>query len=121
MSNRLRLISLIFLVFSSSINCKRGEQKCEEITIPLCVGIGYNYTKMPNQFNHMSQHEAGLEAHQFIPLVKIDCSPYLKFLLCSMYVPICLKNYHKPLPACRSVCLKARRGCEPIMERVSLD
>ena len=47
------------------------------------------------------QEEAGLEVHQFWPLVEIQCSPDLKFFLCSMYAPICMTNYHKPLPACR--------------------
>jgi len=32
-----------------------------------------------------------------------------------MYAPICMVNYAKPLPACRSLCLRVRRGCEPLM------
>ena len=47
--------------------------------------------------------QAGLEVHQFWPLVKIQCSPDLRFFLCSMYTPICLDSYTRPLPACRSV------------------
>lgn len=53
------------------------------------------------QFNHDSQDEAGLEVHQFWPLVEIHCSPDLKFFLCSMYAPICMENYKPHLPACR--------------------
>ncbi len=30
-------------------------KKCQEITIPMCRGIGYNQTYMPNQFNHDTQ------------------------------------------------------------------
>ncbi|KAK3591645.1 hypothetical protein CHS0354_040554 [Potamilus streckersoni] len=90
-------------------------RKCQEITIPMCKGIGYNYTYMPNQFNHETQDEAGLEVHQFWPLVEIQCSPDLKFFLCSMYTPICMENYKKPLPACKSVCLRAKHGCAPLM------
>ncbi|KAE8280081.1 Frizzled-8 [Larimichthys crocea] len=80
------------------------EITCQEIAVPLCKGIGYNYYYMPNQFNHDTQDEAGLEVHQFWPLVEIQCSPDLKFSLCSMYTPICLEDYKKPLPPCRSVC-----------------
>nr|XP_033787419.1 frizzled-8 [Geotrypetes seraphini] len=93
------------------------EISCQEITVPLCKGIGYNHTYMPNQFNHDTQDEAGLEVHQFWPLVEIQCSPDLKFFLCSMYTPICLEDYKKPLPPCRSVCERARAGCAPLMRQ----
>lgn len=93
------------------------DERCEKITIPMCVGIGYNFTKMPNELNHDTQEEAGLEVHQFWPLVEIKCSPDLKFFLCSLYTPICLKDYLKPLPACRSVCERAREGCSPLMNQ----
>ncbi|KDR21799.1 hypothetical protein L798_02601, partial [Zootermopsis nevadensis] len=91
--------------------------RCEEITIPMCRGIGYNLTSMPNELNHDTQEEAGLEVHQFWPLVEIHCSPDLKFFLCSMYAPICIEDYLRPLPACRSVCERARNGCVPIMKQ----
>uniref|UniRef100_A0A8C3MAF0 Uncharacterized protein n=1 Tax=Geospiza parvula TaxID=87175 RepID=A0A8C3MAF0_GEOPR len=90
---------------------------CQEITVPLCKGIGYNYTYMPNQFNHDTQDEAGLEVHQFWPLVEIQCSSDLRFFLCSMYTPICLEDYKKPLPPCRSVCERAKAGCAPLMRQ----
>ncbi|NXA79889.1 FZD8 protein, partial [Thryothorus ludovicianus] len=93
------------------------ELSCQEITVPLCKGIGYNYTYMPNQFNHDTQDEAGLEVHQFWPLVEIQCSPDLRFFLCSMYTPICLSDYTKPLPPCRSVCERAKAGCAPLMRQ----
>ena len=93
-----------------------GNNRCEEITIPMCRGIGYNMTSMPNELNHDTQEEAGLEVHQFWPLVEIKCSPDLKFFLCSMYTPICIQEYNKPLPACRSVCERARTGCAPLMQ-----
>lgn len=94
-----------------------SESRCEEITIPMCIGIGYNHTRMPNELNHENQEEAGLEVHQFWPLVEIKCSPDLKFFLCSMYAPICLKDYQKPLPPCRDLCRRSREGCEPLMKQ----
>lgn len=92
-------------------------KRCQEITIPMCRGIGYNLTYMPNQFSHETQEEAGLEVHQFWPLVEIQCSPDLRFFLCSTYAPICMTNYQKPLPACRSVCERAKAGCSPLMRQ----
>lgn len=98
-----------------SVTANDDERKCQEITIPMCKGIGYNLTHFPNQFNHETQEEAGLEVHQFWPLVEIQCSPDLKLFLCSMYAPLCIPNYKKPLPACRSVCERAKSGCAPLM------
>lgn len=98
---------------------KDASARCEEITIPMCRGIGYNMTSFPNEMNHESQEEAGLEVHQYWPLVEIKCSADLKFFLCSMYTPICIEDYHKPLPVCRSVCERARAGCAPIMQQYS--
>ncbi|XP_028290361.1 frizzled-8-like [Gouania willdenowi] len=109
------LLSAALLPRSSCTTAK--EITCQEIAVPLCKGVGYNYTYMPNQFNHDTQDEAGLEVHQFWPLVEIQCSPDLKFFLCSMYTPICLEDYKKPLPPCRSVCERARAGCAPLMRQ----
>ncbi|GBN27876.1 Frizzled-5 [Araneus ventricosus] len=92
-------------------------ERCEEITIPMCRGIGYNYTSMPNKFHHDTQDEAGLEVHQFWPLVEIHCSDDLLFFLCSLYAPICIEDYQGQLPACYSVCERARAGCAPIMHK----
>lgn len=100
----------------SSSNTVDQEGRCEVITIPMCVGIGYNLTRMPNDLNHENQEEAGLEVHQFWPLVEIKCSPDLLFFLCSMYAPICLKDYSESLPPCRDICERSRNGCEPIMQ-----
>lgn len=56
---------------------------------------------------------AALEVHQFIPLIKINCSPDLKLFLCSLYAPLCtILDY--PIPPCRSLCESAR-NCEKIM------
>lgn len=101
----------------SSMSYSSLGSRCELITIPMCREIGYNLTSMPNELNHETQEEAGMEAHQFWPLVEIGCSPDLRFFLCSMYTPICIEDYHKPLPPCRSVCERARAGCNPLMQQ----
>lgn len=101
----------------SSMQREPPAGRCEEITIPMCRGIGYNLTSYPNEMNHETQDEAGLEVHQFWPLVEIKCSPDLKFFLCSIYTPICMEDYNKPLKACQSVCERARAGCGPIMQQ----
>jgi frizzled protein 1/7 len=90
--------------------------RCEAITIPLCKDILYNETIFPNLLNHQKQEDAGLEVHQFYPLVKVKCSPDLQIFLCSVYAPVCTV-LDKPIPPCRSLCLSARSGCEGLMNK----
>ncbi|XP_052673729.1 frizzled-5-like [Crassostrea angulata] len=116
-------VDCLFLVLTFTVClyvniCSVGteeERRCQEITIPMCKGIEYNLTHMPNQFHHKTQEESGLEVHQFWPLVEIYCSPDLQLFLCSMYAPNCIPDYKYPLPACRSVCERAKYGCAPLM------
>ncbi|XP_022235618.1 frizzled-5-like [Limulus polyphemus] len=114
-----RFMSYIVLVFITlgPQNVVGQERKCEKITIPMCTNIGYNFTSMPNKFHHETQKEAGLQVHQFWPLVLINCSDDLQFFLCSLHTPICMKDHNKPIPPCRSVCERAQAGCAPIMRQ----
>ncbi|XP_032807290.2 frizzled-2-like [Petromyzon marinus] len=89
---------------------------CQPISIPLCTDIAYNQTIMPNLLGHTNQEDAGLEVHQFYPLVKVQCSPDLKFFLCSMYAPVCTV-LEEAIPPCRSLCERARQGCETLMNK----
>ncbi|KAL8623434.1 Frizzled-5 [Nucella lapillus] len=116
-STLLTVLVVVGSLVASVVEAGEPARRCQDITIPMCKGIGYNFTYMPNQFNHETQEEAGLEVHQFWPLVEIQCSPDLKFFLCSMYTPICMSNYKKHLPACRSVCERAKAGCAPLMRQ----
>ncbi|XP_004081732.1 frizzled-7 [Oryzias latipes] len=89
---------------------------CQPISIPLCTDIAYNQTIMPNLLGHTNQEDAGLEVHQFYPLVKVQCSTELKFFLCSMYAPVCTV-LEQAIPPCRSLCERARQGCEALMNK----
>nr|XP_028557441.1 frizzled-7 [Podarcis muralis] len=89
---------------------------CQPISIPLCTDIAYNQTILPNLLGHTSQEDAGLEVHQFYPLVKVQCSPELRFFLCSMYAPVCTV-LERAIPPCRSLCERARQGCEALMNK----
>lgn len=90
--------------------------RCEPITIPMCQDLQYNMTIFPNLMNHQKQDDAGLEVHQFYPLVKVRCSPDLQFFLCTMYAPVCTVM-DDPIPPCRSLCMSARTGCENLMNK----
>ncbi|XP_067002467.1 frizzled-2 [Anabrus simplex] len=90
--------------------------RCEPITVPFCIDIRYNMTIMPNLLGQQKQEDAGLEVHQYFPLVKVKCSPDLQFFLCSVYVPVCT-ILESAIPPCRSLCLSARHGCEELMNK----
>lgn len=116
MSDQLtRLIVIVICLYVFTVNCEE-KRKCEEITVPMCRGLAYNQTSMPNQFSHEKQEDAGLEVHQYWPLVEMKCSPDLRFFLCSVYTPICIDNYEEPLPPCQSVCERAKYGCLRVMQ-----
>ncbi|XP_056226787.1 frizzled-7-A-like [Seriola aureovittata] len=115
--------SLVFalLLQSCSSQYERGVSLpehgfCQPVSIPLCTDIAYNQTIMPNLLGHTNQEDAGLEVHQFYPLVKVQCSVDLKFFLCSMYAPVCTV-LEQAIPPCRSLCERARQGCEALMNK----
>ncbi|XP_076269890.1 frizzled class receptor [Rhynchophorus ferrugineus] len=90
--------------------------KCQPITVPFCKGIPYNQTILPNLLGHNTQEEAGLEVHQYFPLININCSAEINFFLCAVFVPVCT-IIDQALPPCRSLCLRSRDGCEGLMTR----
>ncbi len=49
--------------------------------------------------------------------MEIQCSPDMRFFLCSIYAPICIQDYPTSIPACKSVCLRAESGCAPLMRK----
>lgn len=84
-------------------------------TCSLPSSLFYRFLFFP--FRSETQEEAGLEVHQFWPLVEIQCSPDMRFFLCSIYAPICIQDYPTSIPACKSVCLRAESGCAPLMRK----
>ncbi|KAJ3598410.1 hypothetical protein NHX12_001920, partial [Muraenolepis orangiensis] len=79
---------------------EQSSRTCEAINIPMCKGISYQQTVYPNLLGHTTQEDAGLEVHQFDPLVKAECSPHLKSFLCSVYTPECVNG--RPRAPCRA-------------------
>ena len=92
---------------------------CQEITIPLCqdATLGYNLTVFPNVFRHAHQDDAGMEVHQFFPLVKVGCSESLQPFLCLLYVPECQDQAGVFKSPCRELCQDSRDGCESLMNK----
>uniref|UniRef100_A0A3Q2DD80 FZ domain-containing protein n=1 Tax=Cyprinodon variegatus TaxID=28743 RepID=A0A3Q2DD80_CYPVA len=66
-----------------------------------------------NKSGHKSQEEAKLAIQQFVPLIKVECSPHLKPFLCSVFTPQCVSG--RAQPPCRTLCEQARSGCGRLM------
>jgi len=104
-----------FCLFSLHQVEEKSSRTCEAINVPMCKGVSYQQTVFPNLLGHTTQEDAGLEVHQFYPLVKVECSPHLKIFLCSLYTPECVDGW--PRAPCRATCELARSGCEPLMTK----
>jgi len=100
---------LLLIIKIISIKC---QQQCQAITYYECKNIGYNQTYLPNKFNHQDQKDVALVINQFTALIAVGCSSELRFLLCSIYMPLCLPNYSETIPPCREVCERVRAPCE---------
>ncbi|KAI5615421.1 secreted frizzled-related protein 3 precursor, partial [Silurus asotus] len=91
---------------------------CEMVRIPLCQPMPWNMTKMPNHLHHSTQANAVLAIEQYEALLEIGCSPDLLFYLCAMYAPICTISFQRdPIKPCKSVCERAKTGCEPVLKK----
>uniref|UniRef100_A0A6Q2XQC3 Secreted frizzled-related protein 3 n=1 Tax=Esox lucius TaxID=8010 RepID=A0A6Q2XQC3_ESOLU len=108
-----------FLAVTSLFGIPRASAAaCEPVRIPLCKSMPWNMTKMPNHLHHSTQANAVLAIEQFEGLLGTQCSPDLLFFLCAMYAPICTIDFqHDPIKPCKSVCERAKCGCEPVMKR----
>uniref|UniRef100_A0A667Y9K7 FZ domain-containing protein n=1 Tax=Myripristis murdjan TaxID=586833 RepID=A0A667Y9K7_9TELE len=105
------LWSALALLLSLQRAHGRTEEKpsCKPVMVSFCEGVGYNTSMHPNG------DDAGLEIHQFFPLVKVQCSPHLRPFLCSIYAPECTSGQARP--PCKTLCEQARSGCEPLMNK----
>ena len=90
--------------------CSVKSNRCQAIKSDICNDLPYNMTHLPNIFNQMSVYEAEIGIQKYAPLFKTNCSPYLKFLFCSVYMPICTPT-SKRLKPCRFLCQSVRNSC----------
>lgn len=90
------------------------------ITIPQCNSMFYNHTGMPNLVGQESLLEAYHQLQTFEPLLTSGCSKRLRFLLCSVYTPMCDPVSRLLVGPCRGLCSHVRGRCEPILAAFSL-
>ncbi|XP_071796129.1 secreted frizzled-related protein 3-like [Asterias amurensis] len=113
----------LFLIYAFLTSGTTEAAGCEAIQLPMCSGMKYNMTQMPNLLHHSAQENAKLSIEQFQDLVNTNCSDLLLFFLCTMYAPICTKSLEfevEAIPPCKGVCVEARSKCEPTMLRYNV-
>lgn len=108
---RLGLTVCTCVLFQYGVGSSGGV--CEPITIPMCQGLSYNQTMMPNLLGHTSQRDAVVKMSFFNSLVQTMCSVDIRLFVCMVYAPRCVAGEVKW--PCRSFCERAKRGCEGLM------
>nr|XP_015200674.1 PREDICTED: atrial natriuretic peptide-converting enzyme [Lepisosteus oculatus] len=103
---------------SNSTNCNR----CEPITLELCMNLPYNVTSFPNFLGHETQKETSIswESSLFPALVQTNCYKYLMFFACTILVPKCDPETNQKVPPCRSLCKNSKERCESVLGIVGL-
>ncbi|XP_069034604.1 atrial natriuretic peptide-converting enzyme-like [Embiotoca jacksoni] len=103
-------------------NCVEGQENpvtpptqttCQTITVPLCKGLPYTETLLPNVLGHKTQEEASQNIQPFSTLMTMECSSHLKPFLCSVHTPKCVSG--RAQPPCRTLCERARSDCQTVM------
>ncbi|KAM7539184.1 hypothetical protein Aperf_G00000047219 [Anoplocephala perfoliata] len=94
------------------------QARCTPIREPVCQGLEYEVTIMPNWVKMTSQEEAAKRMIDYKSLLNINCSHYLKLFLCTIYFPMCTPALESSaLKPCKSLCIHVRSRCEPIMQQ----
>uniref|UniRef100_A0A3Q1GTK3 FZ domain-containing protein n=1 Tax=Acanthochromis polyacanthus TaxID=80966 RepID=A0A3Q1GTK3_9TELE len=88
------------------------------ITIPMCQGLSYNQTIVPNLLGHTSQREAVTKMSFFNSITQSVCSVDIRLFLCRVYAPECVAGQVRH--PCRSFCENAKRACEDMMNNIGV-
>ncbi|VDN96433.1 unnamed protein product [Rodentolepis nana] len=98
-------------------NHENPVSQCLPIEEPSCLGLEYTHTYLPNIIGLTSQSESAKRIHDYAPLLKLGCSSYLEFFLCSVYFPMCTESMGEQvlLKPCASFCNHVRYRCVPLM------
>ena len=110
------MMAIRMLIFLLLLPIAASQPKCLTLTIEACKGLNYNRTLFPNFENQRTQGQAAEQVNQFNPLLNIQCSPDLKYFICSYYAPVC-NTLGRLIKPCRSLCESARKNCYNVMQR----
>jgi hypothetical protein len=55
------------------------------------------------------------QTEHFKPLIKTNCSPHIKFFVCSVFAPMCPEAIPQAVTSCRAVCEEVRKSSLPLL------
>ncbi|XP_046365914.1 uncharacterized protein LOC124141809 [Haliotis rufescens] len=111
-------LCVIVTVWLGSVALADTVGGCETVEVPMCKGlVGYNYTRLPNQFNHRTQAEVYWALQPWWPFMDTLCSSNLRILLCGLYLPKCTPGSPRVQLPCRETCRKSKVRCSSDMQR----
>ncbi|BFZ25775.1 hypothetical protein BsWGS_28814 [Bradybaena similaris] len=90
----------------------------ENSVMPMCGNLTFPWGTLPNMFGQCSVDELKTEMQQFDALVSTNCHLHLKFLICGVYSPFCVRNEVPFTFPCREICEEIRQACEPHYRRL---
>lgn len=96
--------------------------QCDNINKPICQGLQYQKTKMPNSVGITNQEDSEKRMKDYYPLINIQCSHYFRFFLCTIYFPMCTDVFggSKALLPCKQLCIYIQSRCEPYIQAFKL-
>lgn len=90
--------------------------QCEKVTIPACQRLGYNDTRIP-WFMYLENIRQG-DVIEYLRLFENEfCEREMLFFLCTIFNPVCFKNYKGHIFPCRSVCEDVKRKCKSVINK----
>lgn len=99
--------------------------RCYELDISLCRTYGYNQTALPNSFGQRTEIEAVFHLGALLPLIESGCSSELRFLLCIIYLPVCLRDPNSDklldIQPCHQLCRRVYNSCVSTAARMGSD
>ena len=107
-----------FTIHGQVVNTER----CENLSVPACMNLGYNRTYLPNLLGETTQVAADASLSSLTPLLDLvtdqQCRSYLHQLLCSAYLPQCVITPDNegvatisPLSPCEDYCTFVLTDC----------
>uniref|UniRef100_A0A0B6ZGZ0 FZ domain-containing protein n=1 Tax=Arion vulgaris TaxID=1028688 RepID=A0A0B6ZGZ0_9EUPU len=104
------------------IKCQYEHTNCvDNSVIPICGNLTFTWGIMPNMFGQCSLEEVNTEIKQFEDLIATNCHLNLKFLLCGVYSPFCIRSDVPFTFPCREICEEIREACAPHYHRLYHD